>query len=467
MRSWLPRPRYRRRSSRPRQGLRPVLEALEERWLLDSAPPIVPNLTPTPQLTVSTVPANGDLNPYGVAFVPKGFAKGGPLHTGDILVSNFNNSANQQGTGTTIVQITQSGNQSLFFQGPSTPGQLGLTTALGVLKRGFVIVGSLPTLDGTSGTIQAPGSLLVLDKTGNVVLTLSDSTLLDGPWDMTINDQGERAQVFVSNVLSGTVTRIDLKIPKNGNPTVQSETQIASGYLTRTDPAALVVGPTGLAYDREHDILYVASTGDNEIFSIADAKKRTSDAGMGTLVYQDTVHLHGPLGLLLASNGDLVSTQGDAVNGDPTQPSEIVEFTTSGQFVAQTPVDQSGQQGGAFGIALQTSDERITFAAVDDINNTLEVWQINTDDGPRHDHGDDHATVITALTGTGSPTSAIIQPGSASAPVQSQGAPAPAGATRTIVVSPTWQAGSSAFGRASHAAAVDLAFAELDLARLD
>jgi hypothetical protein len=269
--------------------------------------------------------------------------------------------------------------------------QLGLTTALGVLKRGFVLVGSVPTLDGTSGTVQAPGSLLILDRFGNVVNTLSDSTLLDGPWDLTINDQGAKAQVFVSNVLSGTVTRIDLKIPKHGNPIVESETQIASGYLTRTDPAALLVGPTGLAYDAKRDILYVASTGDNEIFAISDAKDRTSDAGMGKLIYQDATHLHGPLGLVLAPNGDLISSQGDAVNSDPTQPSELVEFTPEGRFVAQMPVDSSGQQGGAFGIALQSSGNQINFAAVDDIFNTLEVWTINTNNPAAHkpaDHAD-------------------------------------------------------------------------------
>ena len=56
----------------------------------------------------STMPANGDVNPYGVAFVPEGFPSGGPLAPGDILVSNFNSTAssNAQGTGTTIIKLT-------------------------------------------------------------------------------------------------------------------------------------------------------------------------------------------------------------------------------------------------------------------------------------------------------------------------------------------------------------------------
>ena len=89
------------------------LEYLEDRSL-PSGFPIIPNLPPT-FLSASTVPHTGDLNPYGVAFVPNGFPQGGPLHAGDILVSNFNNSGNSQGTGTTIVDISPSGRQKLFF----------------------------------------------------------------------------------------------------------------------------------------------------------------------------------------------------------------------------------------------------------------------------------------------------------------------------------------------------------------
>src|SRR5579864_3098920 len=118
---------------------------------------------------VSTPPTAGagagDQNPYGVAFVPPGFP-GGAAHPGDILVSNFNNAANFQGTGTTIVRITPHGEQSVFFQGPAG---LGLTTALGVLRSGFVVVGNLPT-DSSGAALQ--GSLIILDSNGKVVTTL-------------------------------------------------------------------------------------------------------------------------------------------------------------------------------------------------------------------------------------------------------------------------------------------------------
>ncbi|HLW78582.1 MAG TPA: hypothetical protein VKU44_03195 [Terriglobia bacterium] len=340
---------------------------------------IIPNLPASPTINANTVPANGDVNPYGVAFVPSGFPSGGPLHPGDVAVSNFNDMGNAQGTGSTIVGIDPAGNQSLFFQAST---MLGLTTALGVLQRGFVLVGSLPssgtcTQSGDQELGVGQGSLLILDHTGNVVQNLSNAALLDGPWDLTVQDQGEFAQVFVSNALSGTVTRLDLKIPKSGiGVIVQSMTQIASGYTHLCNTSALVVGPTGLAFDSVRNILYVASTGDNAVYVIPGAGTRSTDAGTGTLVYQDSFHLHGPLGLALAPNGDLISSQGDAVNPDPTQPSELVEFTPGGQFIAQVPIDSSGMEGGAFGLAIELTAKGIRFAAVDDISNTLEVWNL-------------------------------------------------------------------------------------------
>src|SRR4029077_8490269 len=114
----------------------------------------------------STVPANGDVNPYGVAVIPRST---GHLQRDNILVSNFNNKANVQGTGTTIVQITPHGHVSLFAKvSPhlrGCPGGVGLTTALTVLRSGWVIVGSLPT---KGGSVSGSGCLIVLDRWGHV-----------------------------------------------------------------------------------------------------------------------------------------------------------------------------------------------------------------------------------------------------------------------------------------------------------
>jgi hypothetical protein len=328
------------------------------------------------QMIVSTVPPNGDLNPYGVAFVPQDFQRGnGPLQPGDILVSNFNNSSNLQGTGTTIVRVSRSGAVSLFFTAtPPAPGATGngLSTALAVLRKGFVIVGSVPSTDGTAATV-GPGGLLVIDSAGNLVSTISDPKI-KGPWDMTLLDEGNQAIVFISSVLTGTVVRLDLSVATNG-VTVTKKTVIASGYQHRGDPVAFEVGPTGLVYDPDRDVLYVAATEDNAVFAVQGAATRTSSGGIGTVIYRDMTHLHGPLGMAEAPNGHLLVANSDVINSDPNQPSEIVEFTKQGQFIKQLSVDPA--QGGSFGLAVRANEETAFFAAVDDNTATLTVWKIS------------------------------------------------------------------------------------------
>jgi DNA-binding beta-propeller fold protein YncE len=312
------------------------------------------------------------------------------LQAGDLLVSNFNNASTTdnptgiQGTGSTIMRITPNGGTSVFFQGST---QLGLTTALGVLKNGFVLVGSVPTPDGTAANIQ-PGSILVLDSNGKLVETLNGN-LLDSPWDLTINDQGNTAQVFVSNVVSGTVTRIDLKVPApgtGGKPMVESETVIGSGFTSQPNGGAVILGPTGLAYDPKTDTLYVASTADNAVFAIKHAGSRHSDAGTGKVIFTDP-NLRGPLGLVLAPNGDLIVANGDAVNTDSTgqHNSELIEFTPSGQLVGHFQVDTNA--GSAFGLAVTVDNGTLRFAAVDDSTNTVSIWSFQQVNQKHHHDG--------------------------------------------------------------------------------
>ena len=321
---------------------------------------------------ISTAPSNGDVNPYGVAFVDDSFSAGsGPLSHGDVLISNFNNSANQQGTGTTIVDISKSGTQSLFFQGTAP---LGLTTALGTLRAGLVVVGNGPTSDGSSATATA-GSLLVINNQGKLIQTIT-SPAINFPWDMTLVDNGSTAIAFVANALDGKVNRLDFAVNPWGL-TLTSWKTIGSGYMHRGDPVALFVAPTGSAYDARRDVLYVASTGDNAVYAIDDAATRQSSAGLGNPVYQDNAHLHGALGLAWASNGNLLVTNNDGINPDPNQTSEIVEFTVHGQFVKEISVDPGA--GGSFGLAVHSGHSGTIFAAVDDNTATLFLWKLNND----------------------------------------------------------------------------------------
>ena len=336
------------------------------------ATPFIPVL-----VNSSTIPDNGDVNPYGVAFVPAGFPRGGKLAAGDVLVSNFNDSGNTQGTGTTIVQLSPRGplappgSAVTFFASPRP----GLSTALGVLRGGFVVVGNVPTSDGTFNTIGR-GALQIIDRHGKLLHTWTDDVFLDGPWDLALDDDGPRAHIFVSNVLNGTVVRLDVEVSA-ADVLLSRKTTIGDGYTHVPNAGAVVLGPTGLAFDEGSDTLYVASTADNAIYAIAHASGVTHSVNRGSLVFANE-HLRGPLALRFAPGGDLLAANGDAVNADPEHPSEIVEFTKSGRFVREYDVDSS--PGGAFGLdTVLEGDVRFNFAVVDDVTNNLSVYHLRAD----------------------------------------------------------------------------------------
>jgi hypothetical protein len=123
------------------------------------------------------------------------------------------------------VKIKASGQQSLFFQG-RTP--LGLSTGLAVLKAGFVLVADCPTNNLPPVPGALPGSLLLIDRNGNLVTTIV-SPFIEGPWDFTVLDEGNQVVVFVSSVINGTVSRLVLLLG-GGNVVVRSAEIIADGY---------------------------------------------------------------------------------------------------------------------------------------------------------------------------------------------------------------------------------------------
>jgi hypothetical protein len=333
-------------------GQKSFLEALED----------------TPALSVTTVPATGsqagDQNPYGVTIVP---VDTGVLKQGDILVSDFNDVTNFQGTGSSIVQVDPgTGTQSLFFDAGSP---VGLSTALVALRSGFVVVGSAPRTNATPPTV-GNGSLIFLDGSGNVVLTLTDSALLNGPWDMTVNDTDPKwPRLFVSNVLLGTVVRIVAHVD-HGAISIQSIRTIGSGFAFRTDQAALVIGPTGLAWDSQTDELFVADTGTNRIAELDHVSTAACDQGRGTTVFAGPP-LEGPLGLVLTSSSHLIAVNGDSVMS-PT-PNLAVEITRQGKLVATKTLDTSGTPGALFGVALTEFQGEPSLVFVDDNDNTVKI----------------------------------------------------------------------------------------------
>jgi hypothetical protein len=325
----------------------------------------------------STRPRNMDQNPYGVAVVRH---SRGRLHRGDVLVSNFNNSANLQGTGSTIVEISPAGHQTLFARitksdvGRGCPGGIGLTTALVILHGGWVVVGSTPSTNGQVAT-SGPGCLIVLDSHGKVRETISGHGI-NGPWDMTALSGRGLADLFVTNVLNGTkaamgavvhrgtVLRLLLRVRTNTPPRLLAVTQIGSGFFEQSSTTAFVIGPTGVGLGRD-GTLYVADTGENRITRIPHAVTRVSSAGTG-FVLTSGGKLNGPLGLAIAPNGDVLTVNGG--NG------LIVETTPGGHQIAHFLLDSIGSPAGVgalFGLAVAPHGSGVYY--VDDNTNTLDL----------------------------------------------------------------------------------------------
>ena len=332
----------------------------------------------------STIPDNGDVNPYAVVVAP---ATVGAIEKDDVLVDNFNNISNLQGTGTTIVRYRPSTKETkLFAQVPQKlkdcPGGVGLTTAMTMLKSGWVIVGSTPSTDGTTRT-KGDGCLLVFDAEGHHVATWAGPTI-NGPWgNMATIDRGDSATLFISmagfgvpspdvidpatkypvTVHEATVLRLEISIPQGKPPELVSQTVIGNGFSQRADLANFLFGPTGLALGAD-DTLYVTDGLDNEITAIPQASTRTTSAGKGTLVTKEGL-LAWPLSMVVTDRGHLIvcnGKNGQAVEIDPVAGKQIyAHWLNTNQ--AQSPPGN----GNLFGIAL-APDGKSFYYIEDDIN---------------------------------------------------------------------------------------------------
>ncbi|PCE21808.1 hypothetical protein BWP39_19240 [Paraburkholderia acidicola] len=328
---------------------------------------------------INTVPDNGDQNPYAIVVAP---TSAGTVKQGDVLVDNFNNSTNLQGTGSTIVDYHPDTKQmTLFATIPrdlkDCPGGIGLSTAMTMLKSGWVIVGSTPSNDGTTGT-KGAGCLIVIDSQGKIASTIASANIND-PWgNMAVVDNGTSATLFVSNAGFGvggatgnppvfkqaTVLRLDLDIPQGKPPVVKKETVVGSGFGAQADKGVFLVGPTGLALSADQKLLYVSDAIGNRVNEIDDPMTRDTSAGVGRQLTADGL-LHRPLAMVTAPNGHLLVT--NALNG------QVVEIDpASGKQLYARWIDTDKAQsppgnGDLFGIALTPEGDGFYFVQ-DDVN---------------------------------------------------------------------------------------------------
>ena len=338
----------------------------------------------------STITDNGDLNPYAVVVAP---VSAGKIQKDDVLVDNFNNLSNLQGTGTTIIDYNPATHKTFTFAKlpqnlPQCPGGVGLTTAMTMLKSGWVIVGSTPSKDGTTAT-KGPGCILVFDSNGNLA-TVWTGPNINGPWgNMAVIDRGSTATLFVSMagfdvpawqvrdpntgypvvVNKQTVLRIDLTIPAGGAPAISGQTVIASGLSARADRDVFMIGPTGLALAPDGTTLYVSDAVNNQIIAIPDAPTRRDSAGLGRPVTKDGL-LQRPLALALTPEGHLLAC--NAKNGQLVEIDPVSGRQLYAQWIDTNPAQSPPGNGDLFGIAM-TPDGRGFYYVEDDVNTLMEA----------------------------------------------------------------------------------------------
>jgi DNA-binding beta-propeller fold protein YncE len=330
---------------------------------------------------INTVPDNGDQNPYALVVAP---VSSGTVKQGDVLVDNFNNAANLQGTGSTIVNYHPDTKQmSVFASIPrdlkECPGGIGLSTAMTMLKSGWVIVGSTPSNDGTT-TTKGAGCLIVLDNQGKVASTIVSANIND-PWgNMAVVDNGDHASLFVSNAGFGvgradgpaplpvfkqaTVLRIDLDIPPGKPPVVKQETVIGSGFGAQADKGVFLVGPTGLALSKDQKVLYVSDAIGNRVTEIDDPLTRDTSAGVGRELTADGL-LHRPLAMVTAPNGHLLVT--NALNGQVVEIDPASAKQLYARWIDTDKAQSPPGNGDLFGIAMTPEGDGFYYVQ-DDVN---------------------------------------------------------------------------------------------------
>jgi hypothetical protein len=340
-------------------------------------------------MLTSTVTDNGDLNPYAVVVAP---VAAGPIHKGDVLIDNFNDLSNLQGTGTTIVDYNPATKATTLIarlprQGTQCRGGVGLTTAMTMLKSGWIIVGSTPSIDGTTRT-KGDGCLFVLDPDGRIAATWTGPDI-GGPWgNIAAIDRGATATLFVSMAGKGvpgpdmrdpatgypvtlhnaTVVRFDLSIAPGDPPVIEHQTVIADGFEQRADRDAFLIGPTGLALAGD-GTLYVSDALGNRIVAVPDAATRGTSAGLGRTITRDGL-LQRPLALALAPNGNLLvcnAKNGQVVEIDPATGKQL-----SAQWIDADQAQSPPGNGDLFGLAM-TPDGSGFYYVEDDVNALMEA----------------------------------------------------------------------------------------------
>ncbi len=311
----------------------------------------------------STVdPVTGDVNPYGLDIAHEDKAE---LERGDLVVCDFNDSANVQGTGSAIIALHP------------TPGSVPRSIANLPALLGCTEV-ALSSHDDILATAFAANDVAIVSAAGSLRATLMGAPF-NAPFGITRaarNDADEEAVFYESNATDGTIVRID---PRTDHTTV-----IASGFAVNNGAPGSILGPSGLQYDARSDRLYivdgtnntvvmfrhVSTIGDHGITVVASGTSFSGPFAKRARLVFSGAPLNGPISSALLSNGNLVI--GNTL--DPNGENLMIELTPSGHVLNVRNVD-TGAAGALFGMVASGSGASQRLFFNDDNDNTVKVLE--------------------------------------------------------------------------------------------
>jgi hypothetical protein len=341
-----------------------ALRAMASDFDRDDGDAVLPRLRTTTTIGSTVDPLNGDQNPYGLDIAP---VSAGLLHKGDLVVCNFNDAANVQGNGTTIV--------ALHPHAGATPARIAQNA--GLLGCNALAVG--PTDNIWTANFGANDDAIV--SPGGAFLT----GLPGGPWHHPFGQAFSprtgpfgNGAFYASNAGDGSIVRINL--------TSHSFTfdVIATGFAVNGGAPGSILGPSGLQYDPEHDRLWIVDGADNSLTALqfvsfipaggVVAHPNGTFSGPARALAHRVFHgapMNGPISSALLPDGHLVL--GNTL--DPNGTNLLVEITPHGRLAATKNVD-TGNAGALFGmVASRSAGDRddVTLYFNDDNDNTVKA----------------------------------------------------------------------------------------------
>jgi hypothetical protein len=307
-----------------------------------SGGPILSQLSTTTTIGSTTDAVGQGLNPYGLAIAQ---TSSGLLEQGDLIVCNFNDAANVQGTGTTLVALHPNQNASPILVANSAE------------LLGCSAVAALP--DGNIVAAASQANALQLVSPSGAISTPYSAYTFDNPWGVTYADAPNGPALYVSNSTKGTIDRISLS---TGSDSPTGFTEIVTGFSASGVPGS-VLAPSGLTYDDSIDTLYVVDTTTNSIVALSNVSgigqdgvtvtvSGTNDSFSGASASSAKViasgsPLNGPISAALLPSGNLIV--GNTL--DPNGTNLLLEVSPTQGVLATRNVD-TGNSGAIFGIAI-------------------------------------------------------------------------------------------------------------------